>query len=226
MIILVRNAVKREKRGTKREKSDGKYPAIHFSFFTFCGHFCVFCDKCIADRRYKTKRSTLLFSCLNTSYLSVLILWQIAHSACLHIGLSILSIWMSRKLFRLSLLSGYVYYHSDCLDRLSGIEHCLSGCPSCLQPGHWFHESGILIFLEFLEKVSENPHIRGILIIFQKILGDLCLSQPPPSTVQASSLTTTSLCPFLHFLVSNNRDHPIMVYWKRPRCMTSFSFLI
>ncbi len=30
----------------KSKKSDTKYPAIHFSFFAFHAHFCVFCDKC------------------------------------------------------------------------------------------------------------------------------------------------------------------------------------
>ncbi len=30
----------------KCEKSDSKYPAIHFSLFAFCNRFCVFCDKC------------------------------------------------------------------------------------------------------------------------------------------------------------------------------------
>ncbi len=30
------------------KKSDVKYLAIHFLFFAFREHFCVFCDQCIA----------------------------------------------------------------------------------------------------------------------------------------------------------------------------------
>ncbi len=40
MPILVRNV--------KHEKSDAKYPAIHFSFFAFRDYFRIFCNKCIA----------------------------------------------------------------------------------------------------------------------------------------------------------------------------------
>ncbi len=39
---------KSEKRGVNCEKSDAKYPAIHFSFFAFRDRFRIFYDKCIA----------------------------------------------------------------------------------------------------------------------------------------------------------------------------------
>ncbi len=48
MPTVVRNA-KSEKREAKREKSDAKYPAIHYSF-AFHNHFRVFCDKCITGQ--------------------------------------------------------------------------------------------------------------------------------------------------------------------------------
>ncbi len=44
-------STKREKgaRSTKCEKGRAKYTAIHFSFFAFHPHFCIFRDKCIAS---------------------------------------------------------------------------------------------------------------------------------------------------------------------------------
>ncbi len=39
---------KAKKGDSKREKSDAKYPAIHFLFFAFCDRFHLFCDKSIA----------------------------------------------------------------------------------------------------------------------------------------------------------------------------------
>ncbi len=47
---------KSEKRDAKREKSDVKYPAIHFLFFAFfCGRFHIFCDKYTAGLRAQTQ---------------------------------------------------------------------------------------------------------------------------------------------------------------------------
>ncbi len=43
-----------KKRGVKREKSDTKYPAIHFLFFAFHDSFRVFCDKRIAGLTVQT----------------------------------------------------------------------------------------------------------------------------------------------------------------------------
>ncbi len=50
MPTLAWNAVKckKRKKGAKREKSDAKYTAVPFSFFTFCDHLRVFRDMCIA----------------------------------------------------------------------------------------------------------------------------------------------------------------------------------
>ncbi len=45
---MLRNA-KSEKRDPKREKSDAKYPAVHFLFLAFRDHFYIFCDKFIAS---------------------------------------------------------------------------------------------------------------------------------------------------------------------------------
>ncbi len=36
------------KKGCAKRESGTTYPTIHFSFFAFCPHFRVFCDKCIA----------------------------------------------------------------------------------------------------------------------------------------------------------------------------------
>ncbi len=44
---MLQNA-KSEKRVVKREKSDVKYLALHFSFFAFRDRFRIFCNKCIA----------------------------------------------------------------------------------------------------------------------------------------------------------------------------------
>ncbi len=46
MPTLTQNA-KSKKWGAKREKSEVKSPAIHFSFFVFCDRFLVFCAKCL-----------------------------------------------------------------------------------------------------------------------------------------------------------------------------------
>ncbi len=50
MPTLSRNA-KSEKRGAIHEKSDTKYPDIHFLFFAFHDRFSVFRDKCTAGLR-------------------------------------------------------------------------------------------------------------------------------------------------------------------------------
>ncbi len=45
---MLQNAKSEKKKGgSKCEKSDAKYPTIHFLFFAFRIHFRLFCDKCV-----------------------------------------------------------------------------------------------------------------------------------------------------------------------------------
>ncbi len=58
MPTLAKNCAKCGKRCAKWEKSDAKYPAIHFQFSAFGECFCIFCDKCIAGLKSTTPCQT------------------------------------------------------------------------------------------------------------------------------------------------------------------------
>ncbi len=52
---------KRPKKGVKCKKSYMKYPT-NFSFFAFCDHFFIFCDKCVVDLRvHLTLKMNIIF---------------------------------------------------------------------------------------------------------------------------------------------------------------------